>query len=65
MALTSKELMLLQDNIKMTDNSIKFMQSCAETATDSQVKGLCQSMAREHQDYLKVFIKHINTTAVQ
>jgi len=65
MALTSKELMLLQDNIKMTENSIKFIQYCADTATDAQVKGLCQSMAREHQDDLKTLIKHINTTAVQ
>lgn len=65
MALTSKELLLLQDNIKMTENSIKFIHSCAETATDAQVKGLCQSMAREHQDDLKVLIKHVNTTAVQ
>ena len=65
MALTSKELMLLQDNIKMTENSVKFIQYCADTATDAQVKGLCQSMAREHQDDLKTLIKHINTTAVQ
>ena len=65
MALTSKELMLVQDNIKMAENSIKFIQTCADVATDSQVKGLCQSMAREHQDDLKVLIKHINTTAIQ
>lgn len=65
MALTTKELLLVQDNIKLTENSIKFMQSCAEIATDAQVKGMCQSMAREHQDDLKVLIKHINTTAVQ
>lgn len=65
MALTSKELMLVQDNIKMAENSIKFIQTCADAATDSQVKGLCQSMAREHQDDLKVLIKHITTTAIQ
>ncbi len=65
MSLTSKELMLVQDNIKMAENSIKFMQACADTATDPQVKGLCQSMAREHQQDLTVLIKHINTTAVQ
>lgn len=65
MALTTKELLLVQDNIKMTENSIKFIQFCADTATDAQVKGLCQSMAKEHQDDLKTLIKHINTTAVQ
>ncbi len=65
MSLTSKELLLVQDNIKMAENSIKFMQACADTATDPQVKGLCQSMAKEHQQDLQVLIKHINTTAVQ
>lgn len=65
MSLTSKELLLVQDNIKIAENSIKFMQSCAETATDAQVKGICQSMAREHQEDLQTLIKHINTTAVQ
>ncbi len=65
MSLTSKELLLVQDNIKMAENSIKFMQACAETATDAQIKGLCQSMAREHQQDLQVLIRHINTTAVQ
>ncbi len=65
MALTSKELMLVQDNIKMIDNSIKYLQSCAQSASDAQVKGLCQSLATEHQENLRVLIKHINTTAVQ
>jgi len=65
MSLTSKELLLVQDNIKFAENSIKFMQACAEMATDAQVKGLCQSMAKEHQQDLQVLIKHINTTAVQ
>ena len=65
MALTSKELMLVQDNIKIAENAIKFMQSCAEAATDPQIKGLCQSMVREHQEDLKKLIKHIDSTTVQ
>ena len=65
MSLTTKELILVQDNIKMAENSIKFMQACAETATDPQIKGLCQSMAREHQQDLQVLIRHINNTAIQ
>lgn len=65
MALTNKELLLVTDSIRVTENSIKFMQGCAEIATDAQVKGLCQSMAREHQSDLQTLIKHINTTAVQ
>lgn len=65
MSLTTKELMLVQDNIKAAENSIKFMQACAEMATDPQVKGLCQSMTKEHQQDLQTLIKHINTTTIQ
>jgi len=65
MALTSKELMLLQDNIKMAQNSIKFMQGCAEIAQDPQVKSICQQMASDHQNDLQTMIKHINTAAMQ
>jgi hypothetical protein len=65
MSLTTKELLLVKDNIKMAENSIKFMQACAQTATDPQVKGLCQSMARDHQQDLQVLISHINDTTIQ
>lgn len=57
--------MLIQDNIKMAENSIKFLQACAESATDAQVKGLCQSLAREHQQDLQTLINHITNTQVQ
>lgn len=63
MAITNKELLLLQDNIRMTQNSIRFLQGCAEMAVDAQVKGICQSMAREHESDLQTLIKHINSSA--
>lgn len=65
MALTTKEMMLLQDNIKMTENSIKFMEGCAEICNDQQVKSLCQQMVKDHQNDLKIFMKHINTATMQ
>lgn len=65
MSLTTRELMYIQDNIKMTENSIKLMQACADMASDPQIKGLCQSMAREHQQDMQMLIKHVNTTTVQ
>ncbi|HOQ06451.1 MAG TPA: hypothetical protein PK127_01585 [Clostridiales bacterium] len=65
MSLTTKELMLIQDNIKMAENSIKFMQACAESATDAQVKGLCQSLARERWEDMQTLIKHITNTQMQ
>jgi len=64
MTLTKKELMLIDDNIKMAENSVKFMQGCAQIATDPQVKGLCQQMAREHQDGIQMLMKHINSASM-
>ncbi|HHW31916.1 MAG TPA: hypothetical protein GXX20_09640 [Clostridiaceae bacterium] len=63
--LTTKELLLIQDNIKMTQNTISFMNSCAQIATDPQVKSLCQQMVRDHQNDLQVLMKHIKSTTVQ
>jgi uncharacterized protein YerC len=65
MSLTSKELMLVQDNIKMTQNSIKIMDSFAELCTDAQIKSLCQQMAKDHQSDLQTLVKHINTATIQ
>ncbi len=65
MALTSKELMLIQDSICMTENNIKFIQGCAEISTDPQIKNLCQQMVNDHKNDLQTLIKHINTATMQ
>lgn len=65
MTLTSKELMLIEDNIKMTQNCIKFMEGCAEIATDPQVKSVCRQMAKEHQNDIQVYMKYINSANMQ
>lgn len=61
MPLTSKELMLVQDNISMCENSIKYLQGCSQLATDSQVKNLCNQLASEEKNDLQLLMKHINT----
>lgn len=63
MPLTSKELMLVQDNISMCENNVKYLQGCAQLATDSQVKDLCNQLASEEKNTLQMLIKHINTAA--
>jgi hypothetical protein len=64
MVLTSKELMLLQDNIKMTQNGIQFMQACSQISSDAQIKNLCNQMIREHQSDLQTLVKHITTAGM-
>ncbi len=61
MPLTSKELMLIQDNISMCEGSIKYLQGCAQLAQDSQVKNLCNKLASDEKNNLQLLIKHINT----
>lgn len=65
MPLTSKELMLIQDNISMCENNIKYLQGCAQLANDSQIKNLCNQLASEERNGLQLLIKHINTAGQQ
>ena len=61
MPLTSKELMLIQDNISMCESNIKYLQGCAQLATDSQIKNLCNQLASEEKNDLQILMKHVNT----
>lgn len=65
MPLTTKELLLIQDNIKMTENTAKFMEGCAEIVTDPQVKSMCQQIAKEHQGDIQTLARHINSATMQ
>ena len=62
MTITTKELMLISDNIKMAQNSVKVLEGCAELSTDQQVKSLCQQMARDHQGDVQVLMKHVSAS---
>jgi hypothetical protein len=65
MTLTTKELLLIQDNIKMTQNCINFMQGCTDISSDTQIKNLCQQMAKDHQNDLQTLMKHVNSANMQ
>lgn len=47
--LTSKELMMLQDTMGMSNTMVTFIQACSQNATDPQLKSLCQNMLPAHQ----------------
>ena len=65
MALTTKELMLIKDNIKMGQNSVCFLRGCSEVAADSQVKTLCNQMVDDHERDISILMKHLGGGAVQ
>lgn len=63
--LTSKELMLLEDNIKICQNMSKFVSSCAEFASNPQIKQICSKMAEDHQRMTQSMMKHLSGNIMQ
>ena len=56
--LTQKELMLLQDNISMCQDTAQFLQGCVNMVNDPQLKNLCQQMIQEHRqdaDFIRTY----------
>jgi rubrerythrin len=63
--LTHKELMLLQDNIKMCQESVQFLQGCMNMVNDPQLKNLCQQMLQDHRDDAQILSGYITNTNIQ
>jgi rubrerythrin len=63
--LTHKELMLLQDNINMCQETVQFLQGCLNMVNDPQLKNLCQQMIQDHKQDAQTLSKHIIQTGVQ
>lgn len=57
--LTNKELMMLQDNIRMNHDLVQFLQTCSEVATDPQLKSICQQMTGDHRKNIQTLSRHI------
>lgn len=65
MSLTNKELILLQDNIKMLENSIKFLSGVTSICSDPQVKSMLGSMSKDHASDLQTLAKFISNPNLQ
>lgn len=63
--LSSKELMMLQDNIRMNHEMVQFLQTCSDIATDPQLKSICQQMTGDHRKNIQTLSRHIAQTTVQ
>lgn len=63
--LTNKELMLIQDNIKMSSNMVSLLSACAQSTTDAQLKNLCQTMSTDHQKDIQILSSYITNTNLQ
>jgi len=65
MALTNKELMLLQDNIKMMENSINFMSGSNAICSDPQIKTMMDKFTRDYSNNLHTLAKYISNPNLQ
>lgn len=65
MAITTKELYLVKDNVKNGQNMVNFVSACREVASDPSVKNVFQSIAAETQRDVQVLAKHILNGVVQ
>jgi rubrerythrin len=63
--LTHRELMLLQDNISMCQETTQFLQGCINMVTDPQLKNMCQQMVQEHKQDAQTLSRHITQTNIQ
>jgi len=61
MSLTTKELMLLQDNIMMAKSRQKFIQGCSEVTSDQQLKNLYQQISSSEQNEIQRLMKHVES----
>lgn len=63
--LTHRELLLLQDNIGMCQDTAQFIQASVNNITDPEFKGICQQMIKEHQQGSQMLAKHIMQASTQ
>jgi hypothetical protein len=63
--LTSRELMLLDDHIKMEANIAKCFGHFSNEIQDQQMKTMCQQMAQHHQQHIQMLSRHISQQTLQ
>ena len=57
--LSHKELILLQDNISMCQDTAQFLQTCVNMTGNQQLKNMCQQMIQDHKQDAQTLSRHI------
>ena len=65
MQLTTKELSLLQDNIKVLGNSAHFLSACATQTNDANLNHVFTSIVKNYADDVKTLAKYISDPNLQ
>ena len=57
--LSTKDVMLLEDTLKICENMTKFISSASNMCTDPQLKALCGTMVNEHRNSSQTLASYI------
>ncbi|AEN71932.1 hypothetical protein ELD05_04110 [Caldicellulosiruptor changbaiensis] len=63
--ISSKELMFLEDNIKMMQNSINFIAGVSDQITDISLKNLCQQCVTHCKSDIAILSRFIENPSIQ
>lgn len=59
--LTTKEMLMLEENLRLTRSMVKFAQGCSQQIADPQLRALCQQVAIDHNNDLQVLSRYMGT----
>lgn len=63
--LSDKELMHLEDHLKMEELMVKKLDHCSQLSTDQEIKTLCGKLIQGHRDNFQKVLKHLNDKKLQ
>jgi len=63
--ISSKELMFLEDNIKMMQNSVSFIAGVSDQITDVSLRNLCQQCVNHYKSDINVLSRFIENPNIQ
>lgn len=58
--LTTKELSLIEDNLRQEQLMVQKFNMYASQASDPEIRNLCQQLCNLHQSHIDILIKHLN-----
>ena len=57
--LTNREMMMLDENLRLTRTMTRFAQGCAQHISDPQLRALCQQIAIDHNNDLQALSRYM------
>lgn len=64
MQLTSKEVMYLEDHIKMESLMSKYLGQCSAQCSDAELKKMCGDLSQLHHNNHMALSKHVQSAAM-